>query len=638
VISSMREYFRSLKFILLLIIAAFVATSVVYFGSGSLSGGGSSPNAVATVNGEEIPFERYRRTYAHYTELYRQTYGAQFTPELAERLGLADQVINDLVLDALIVQRAGREGIRVTDEELRAHILRIRAFQEDGRFSGDRYRQVLQRARLNEASFEADQRRELQRRKMEALVKEGIKVTEDEVRQAYQARHARVRAAWAQVEIPPLMAQVSVSDADAEVHLKSHPAQFTRPERRRVQYVVVSARLFAQPVSDGEAEKYYTENAAEFERPRRARVAHVLVRVPPTGGSEAENRSKAKVEEVIKRVKAGEAFDRLAREISEDPASAPQGGDLGFVSPGEMVPQFEEAVFALKKGEVSPAPVRTPFGYHAIRVLEVQEGGRQPFREVAGQIKDKLLEERSDRAARARAEEARAPLQAAKDFPAEARKLGLEPREAALARGDGLEGIGRDPQLEDAVFGLAMGGVSTPIKTAGGYVVAKGVEQFPPGVPPLAEIRPQVVEAAKRERAEAMAMERAKALAEAVSKGGELAALARRDGLPGGETPAFSRAEPPKERGTTLPTEVLVAALQTAAGQVAEPVRTPAGVYLVKTLERQPPDLQGFDKEREELQRQLLEQKRSQAWENWARGLRAQAKVEMVGQSQTAGR
>src|SRR5262249_20287343 len=126
------------------------------------------------------------------------------------------------------------------------------------------------------------------------------------------------------------------------------------------------------------------------ERPQRYHAAHILVRVPPTGGSEAEDKSKVTLAEAIRRAKAGEDFGKLAKELSEDTATASQGGDLGFVGKGEMVPQFEEALFALKKGEISPQPVRTPFGYHAIKVIDVQEGGLQPFREIAAKIKGTL--------------------------------------------------------------------------------------------------------------------------------------------------------------------------------------------------------------------------------------------------------
>jgi peptidyl-prolyl cis-trans isomerase D len=622
----MREYFRSLKFILVLIVVAFVATSVVYFGT-SNSGGRNKPNAVATVNGEEIPAERFRRTQANVIDQYERMTRQRLTPEMIERLGIHQQVINELVNEAMIVQGAAHEGIRVTDDELRARIQEMREFQEDGRFSRDRYLRILRQVRLDPGEFEAEMRRQLVRRKVEELVKDGIKVSEGEAREAYTTRNERVRAMWASIETQPLMSRVAVADGDLEPYVKAHQAQFTRPERRRIQYVVVSPQPQPQSVSDVDAEAYYKEHAAAFEQPRRVHVAHVLVRVPPVGGSEAENEAKAKVEDVLRRARAGEDFAKLAREVSEDTANASQGGDLGFVGPGELVPQFENAAFALKKGELSPAPVRTAFGYHAIKVLEIKEGGRAPFKEAVGKIKDKLASERAEAAARSKADEARGPLQTAPDFAAEARKLGLEPRAAAVGRGDALAGIGREPRLDETLFSLAMGGVSPAIKTSGGYAIVKVVAQVPGGVAPLAEIKDSVVEAVKRERAEAMAVDRAKALATSLAKGGDFVATAKADGFATGETGLFSRAEPPKERA--LPGSVLVAALSTAAGQLSEPVRAGAAVYVVKTLERQPPDPEGFAAQRGDLEKQLLEQKRGQVWDAWIHSRRLSAKIDL---------
>ncbi len=629
-ISSMREYFKSLKFILVIIIVAFIGTSVVYFATNLLGAGAGRPNVIATVNGEEIPIERFRRAQANLVQAYERMSRQRMTPELAERLGLNQQVISDLVTDAVIVQGAEREGVRVSDDELRGRIQELKEFQEDGHFSRDRYLRILRQARLDPGEFESEMRRQLVRQKMEALVRDGVKVSDAELREAYTLRNERVRAAWASLEIQPLMAGVTVADSELEPYVKAHQAQFTRPERRRLQYVLFEPSMFPQPVSDQDVQAYYQEHGSEFEQPRRIHVAHILVRVPPVGGSDAENQAKAKIAAVIKRAQAGEDFARLAKEVSEDTANAAQGGDLGFVGPGELVPQFEQAAFALKKGEISPAPVRTPFGYHAIKVLDVKEGGKAPLKEVAGKIKDKLAAERSDAAARAKADAARAALLEAKDFAAEAKTLGLEARETTIARGEAFDGIGRDSGLEEAVFGLALGGVSAPVKTRSGYVVVKAVEQIPAGVPPLPDIKARVVDAIKRDRAEALAMERAKGLVTSLEKGGDFAAAAKAAGFSTGETPFFSRAEPPKERGA-LPGNVLLAALGAAAGQLADPVRAGAAVYVVKTLERQPPDPQGFARQQAELEKQTLEQKRSQLWENWVRARRAATKVEVAG-------
>jgi peptidyl-prolyl cis-trans isomerase D len=633
VISVMREYARSLKIVLLIVIVVFILTSGVlfYFGSGPFEGARS--NSVAVVNGEEIPFERFRRAQANFIAAYERMSRQRLTPELAERLGLSQQVVNELVTEAVVIQGAATEGVRVSDDELRTTIQQIREFQENGRFSRDEYLKVLRQLRLDPGEFEKEIRRQLVRRKMETLIKQGVKVSDEEVRQAYRQRYERVRAAWAYADVKPVMAAVQVADADLEPYVKAHQPQFSQPERRKLQFVIVSPKKLAVTVSDAEAEAYYREHAAEFDEPKRLRVAHVLVRVPPVGGSDAENAAKAKVEDVIKRAKGGEDFAKLAREVSEDKASAVQGGDLGFVGPGELVAPFEQAAFALKKGEVS-APVRTPFGYHAIRVIDVKEGGKTPLKEVAPKIKEALGAQKSEQAAQARADEVRAILLSAKEFPAEAKRLGLEAQEITFGRGDALGEAGRDPQLDETLFGLAVGGVSTPIKTAGGFAIVKVAQQVPAGVPPVAEIRERVVEAIKRERAEQQVTDRAKALVTTLGKGGDFAQAAKADGFSTGSIPLFSRSEPPKERGS-LPGGVLVAALQTPAGQVAEPVRADGGVYVVKTLERATAAADGLEKERGELEKQVLEQKRALAWDNWIRGRLAGSKVQVGGQPAT---
>src|SRR5262249_54859690 len=158
-----------------------------------------------------------------------------------------------------------------------------------------------------------------------------------------------------------------------------------QPERRHVQYVIVNARDFVRPVPDADVKKYYDEHAKEFEAPKQVKVSHVLARVPETGGSAAEDKAKAKVADVIRRARAGESFAKLARALSEDPASAANGGDLGLVSAGELVPEFEKAAFALKAGEITPEPVRTPYGYHAIQATEVKEAAKKSLAEVTPQ-------------------------------------------------------------------------------------------------------------------------------------------------------------------------------------------------------------------------------------------------------------
>ncbi len=621
-ITVMRRYRKALQIGLLGVIAAFVLTSVYV---GSMSGGARARgDAVATVNGEVIPIERYQRRYQAYLDAYSRVYRDRFSPALAEQLGLPQQTVNDLVQEAVVVQRARAEGLEVSDEELNAQIQAVREFSDGGRFSLARYQEFLRRRGTTASAFENDVRRELTRMKVETSVKAGIKVSDSELERAFALRHEEVRAAWALVETAPLMTSASATDDELATYLKDHPSEFQLPERRRVQYVTLAPKDFRPQVSDADVEKYYTEHVGEFETPPQVHAAHVLVAVPQTGGSEGEDRARDKIADVIRRAKAGEDFGKLANEISEDPGTKAKGGDLGWISKGQMVPDFERAAFALGRGQISPEPVRTPFGFHAIKVVDTRAASKKPLKEVAAQIRDRLAAEAADRAARAKADEIKVPLQAAKDFVAEAKRLGLGPVETTMSKMERPAMLGGPDPVEDSAFSLAIGGVSTPIKTPAGWVVLKSLEALPAGVPPLAEIRDKVTTAVKRQKAEATALERATKLA-ADARGGDLGAAAKTAGAQTGETAKFSRTKPAER----LPGDVQLAALQAAPGAIAGPVKSPQGYYIVKVVERIAPNMTELATERDKLSREVLAQKQSQAWEAWVAHARSGAKIEL---------
>jgi peptidyl-prolyl cis-trans isomerase D len=620
-ITMMRQYRKALQIGLLIVIAAFVGTSVFVFGAGGMRG--DSADGVAKVNGESISVDRYQRRYQEYLNAYAQSLRDRFSPELAERLGLPQQVVEDLVQETLVVQRARTERLDVNDEELNTQIHAIPAFQDGGRFSLKRYEEILRRIGLSKTAFEDDMRRRLTRLKVEQIVRGGIKLTEGEIEQAFVHNREEVRAVWALVELAPIIAAAVATDVELGTYLKNHGAEFRQPERRKIQYLTFAPKDFAPPLTDAEVEKYYTEHVKEFETPRQAKAAHILIRVGETGGSEAENTARGKIADIIRRVKAGEDFAKLAKELSDDSASAGNGGDLGLVSQGEMVPQFEQALYALKKGEVSPEPVRTPFGFHAIKVTEVREGGRKPLKEAAAQIRDRLQADASEQAAKAKAEEMRAKLLGATDFMAQAKSLGLSPLESAIPRRERTPGLAVPDPLEEMAFGLAKGGISMPVKTPAGFIVLKAVETLPAAVPPLAEIKDKVTASVKRGKGEAAALERAKVIV-AEATGGDFVAAAHKASATMGEAARFSRAKPADK----LPGDVMVAALQAPLGATTAPVKTPQGYYVLKVLDRFPPDMKDLGTDREKIGKEVLGKKQNQAWQNWLSSVRSGAKIE----------
>ena len=619
-ITFMRRYRKGLQVGLLVVIIAFVA-SLFLFGSRRLDGEGAGDDRVATVNGERITRKQYQDRYQVVVEFYTQSNPGKFSAEMAEMMGLPQQVVDQLVTEAVVGQRAQAEGLAMDDEEFNATVHAMREFQENGRFSIDRYRRFIQ---VRGVDAERELRRHLTMRKVQRVITGGVRATDAEVEQMWQIRQEQVRAAWALVELAPLMATMAVTDDEIAAYLKAHPDEFTQPERRKVQYVTLAAKDFTPKIGDAEVQKYYAEHGQEYETPRQVKASHILARVADRGGSEAEDKARTTIANVIRRAQAGEDFAKLAREVSADPGSKEKGGDLGWVKSGDMVPAFEQAMFALKKGEVSPEPVRTSIGFHAIKVYDVKEAGKQPLTEVAASIRDRLAAEGAEKAAKAKADEVRPPLAAAKDFMAEAKSLGLTPVETTMARTPKPPGFTGDT-LDEAAFALAVNGVTVPVKTPTGWVVLKVTESIPAGVPPLAEVRDRVAAAVKQQKADGVAAGKAKELADQ-AKAGKLDEVAKKFSASYGETQRFSRAKPAER----LPGDVQMAALQTPLNETTAAVRAPQGYYVLKVLERTP--AAPIDPaEKEKIERELTTQKQGLIWDKWVAAARGDSRIEMVG-------
>lgn len=624
----MRWMRRIAPYLLAAVLITFVV-SLAYFGGKGFSQDRGAQESVVTVNGEAVSAVAYQRTYRTAVEQYRRAFQDRFNEDLLKSLGLQNQVLDRLVTERLVAQRAAAEGLGVSDGELADQIVKMAAFQEDGRFSRDRYTRLLamQNPPMSPGDFEAGLREELLRLKIQALVSDGAKVSAVEVRQGWELEHTRARATYALLS-PGSGADLTVADADLDAYYKAHPAEFTRPERRRVLVAVLaSASVPPPPVTDAEIAAAFASRRAQFEQPTRARVAHILVRVPSTGGSAAEDQARAKAEAARDKIKGGADFAQVARDSSEDPQTASKGGELGLLAAGELTPELDKVVFGLKAGEVA-GPVRTGFGFHVVKVLEVVPGSKKDLAEVTPTLRATLAAEGQLKAVRERAEEAQPALVVAPDFAGEARRRGFTVREAGpLAKGDAVEGVGRLREAGDAVFALPPAGVSPAIKTPEGYAIFRLVDRQASLLPPLPEVREEVLRAVRRQKAEEAAQVRAKVLVETAKKGEDFRTAARTAGATVGDLPPFSRAEPMADRQLGQALGPLVLGLPD--GAVGGPATGPGGLYVVKVLGREAPNPAEFEAARGDVEKRLLADKRARLWQDWLASLRATAKIEV---------
>lgn len=377
---------RLVQFVLALIVLPFAFWGVDSYRK---SGGGES---VATVNGDKIGVQEFDNAIRQQEQRMREMAGPAFDSSMLQKPEVKRSILEGLVAQHLLGSESHKAGLTVTDEELASVIGGIGAFHKDGKFDKKQYESVLSMQGMSPMIFESKVRQELSSRQLtDAYTRNGYAayvVADNLIRLNEQQRVVSV----AKFDVDALMGQVKVTDAAIDEYYKNNQKEFQTPERAKVDYVTFSSdALLAQVVVDeAEVKKYYEEHQAEFSTQEQRQAAHILISVAAQAPDADKHAAKAKAEEILKKVKQSPgSFSALAKQFSQDPGSASNGGDLGMFGRGTMVKPFEESVFKLKVGEISEL-VQSDFGFHIIRLTAVKPAKLQTLAEVSGLITQRL--------------------------------------------------------------------------------------------------------------------------------------------------------------------------------------------------------------------------------------------------------
>jgi peptidyl-prolyl cis-trans isomerase D len=610
-----------IKTVLGAVVLAFVGTIFLDWG---WQRPGSRTSHLATVGDEVISVREYQVAYNNMMDAYKRAYQDRFTEEMARLINLKAQVLDLLVQRKILLEEAKRQGLTVTDAELIARVQSYPVFQVNGRFDRNRYIQVLRLSRMTPQDFEQSQREELLVDKLGHLIKGGIHVTDGEVKSAFLRENEQVNVEYVRVDPAHFATQVESSEEDVAQYYQGHQERFRKPERVRVAYVVIDPASFADQVKVTEEQlaQYYDEHKEEFYQEEQVRARHILLKLPAEAEAHEEARVRAEAEAIRQRIEAGEDFAAIAQQSSQDPASAAQGGDLGFFKRGVMVKAFEEVAFALQPGDVS-APVRTDFGYHLIKVDERQEAGYRPLEAVRAELAQRLSHEEARRLAEARAQSLH-DLTVAADgaLAATAQQFDLTVRETPfIARGERIEGIEPASLFTQTAFELQEGQVSRPITLGSRYAVMKLLGRQASYVPPFDEVKDAVREALVQERAQTLARQTAEAFIDDLKAGKGLEELAHTLNTQAEQTGLFARGGTIPKLGS--PQELIKTAFRMTVGEarVVDISGQPAVIVL---KERSAFDAEAYEREREQVRQRLLRQKQEQIFTQWASDMRQQ--------------
>lgn len=487
---------------------------------------------VAKVNGVKITQSTYQRAYEQQRQQLVSQLGSSVSDDFLQAMGLKRQVLDRLVEEEAQLQVSRDLGYRISAQQLVNHINQIQAFQKEGRFDRELYEQVLSSNALRPMAWEQDQLRALLLTQPFRGVTSTQFVVKPELEAVLKLREQQRSVGYGVIALANFEANVSISDEDVKAYYDKNAERYKTAEEVKVDYIELNIADLAKavPIDEAALRERYEEQKSSFGVEERRRASHILFQLPPDADEAQIAQIRKKAEDVLARARKGEAFDVLAKENSDDPGSAKQGGDLGFFGRGIMEKAFEDAAYLLTENQVSDL-VRTGFGFHIIKLTGIEASKVKSFEEVRAQLaNDYQMSQAEDQFFQQLDKLETLSFEHPDSLAPAAQAVGVPIRTSDwFARNSGV-GIAGNAKVRDAVFatdvltGKANTGV---IEFAINHVVVAHVrERKPPMQQPLDEVKSSIVSTLKRERASSQTADQGKVFLEKIKAGEDPVAVA----------------------------------------------------------------------------------------------------------------
>ncbi len=376
------------------LVIGLISIPFALWGINSYLGGGEQKPA-AIVDGVEITPQQLDFAYGRYRERLASMFGGNLPAAFADENTLKEQVLNQLIEEQVLTAYINDKGFRVGDGNLFENIRSMSVFQQDGKFNKEQYRNQLASQGYQPSQFEGELRRSLEMQQLSQALKSTAFVTPAQRELYNQINNQQRKLRVISIENKP--EAITVSDQEVEEYYKSQSALFMNPAKVKVDFIEISVDSLKNSidVSEDEILARYDSSREQLTTPETRAASHILLTVKSDADQAQQDEVKKKIEELKARIDQGEDFATLARQSSQDPGSAADGGDLGEVEKGMMVKPFETTLFAMNEGEVSE-PVKTQFGWHLIKLKKISGGQTKTFDEAHDQIKQEIATEKAE--------------------------------------------------------------------------------------------------------------------------------------------------------------------------------------------------------------------------------------------------
>jgi len=543
------------------------------------------------------------------------------------------QILRQTLMEKEMEYEASRLGIRVSNDEIADRIKQIlpAAFNGDTPIAPDQYATLVQtRTQMSVADFEEAIRKGMLQEKFQKLVTDGISAGPTELQEEFLYENQKIKLDYAYIKPEDLQAKITLDDAEIKAGYDKNKAKYQIPEKRIVRYAIVDINQIRQntQITDKQLMDAYKRDTQQYSVPNRVHVEHILLMT--VGKTDAEvDELKKRAEDILSQVKKGGKFEDLAKKYSEDPGTKDKGGDLGWIIQGQTVPEFEKAAFSLPKGSISDI-IKTQYGFHILKILDKETAHTKPFDEVKESIRTPLLLSEADKAAGNIADKMSQAIR-------QSNKVSLDDlaQQYHLTVGETRPVAATDPLLElgnstevkvsDSIFRLRPGELSLPIHTDRGYLVLSLKQVLAAHQGTLEEVRDKVVADLKQEKASLEAHAKADDLAKRVKAGEKFDAAAKALGLEAKTSDPISRSE---SISNVASGKQLNAAFQSKVGDVGSPLNLGANWLVYKVVDKVEPNPADFEAQKKKITEQVLQNKRSLAFEAFRTALEERLKKE----------
>ncbi len=364
---------------------------------------------IAIISGEKIHRQEFDHALRKHYDDMRQSMGDSFNISMLDDPRVRASVLESLIQQRLLNREAERLGFAISDSQLVEVLQSFAAFQQDGQFSNQLYKDFLLSEGLSAIAFESDIRRALMRQQVvDGYIKKGF-ISNTAAKNIIRLSEEKREVSSIQIQPEQFLSKMKPSKDEIKSYYASHQTEFKQPEQIKIEYLVLSVDDLAKEIrlNSGETKKYFEEHKAEFGQIEERQASHILLSAPATASDADKDAARSKAEELLIQIKqAPQNFAELAKKHSQDAGTADKGGDLGFFGRGTMVKAFEDEIFQMEPEEIR-GPVQTDFGFHIIKLSAIKVGENVNFDEVKNEVEKKLRRQKSSKNFGEKAEEFR---------------------------------------------------------------------------------------------------------------------------------------------------------------------------------------------------------------------------------------